>query len=238
MAYAELFWHPVVEWREEMNQELIDKIPSESPLVNEQLKEQLKGVLDKLNKDLELVTVMESGNEACGEMGAFLKAIAALNSHLKVKFLVRGENPMIENTINTSLLPVVGFYQNGRYLGVAFHGVPGGKEINSFTLAMYNAAGPGQAVEEEILKKVGKLRKQNNLKVCVSLSCHHCPNVVTAGQRLALLSPNVVCEMVDARLYPELTAKFKITRVPAVLVNDSALYMGEKDMEELLALMK
>ena len=221
-----------------MNQELIDKIPSESPLVNEQLKEQLMGVLDKLNRDLELVTVVEEGNAACAEMGAFLKAIAALNSHLKVKFLARGENTLVENALSADLLPVVGFYQGGNYLGVAFHGVPGGKEINSFTLAMYNAAGPGQAVEEDILKKVGKLKKQNNLKVCVSLSCHHCPHVVTAGQRLALLSPNVACEMVDARLYPELTAKYKITRVPAVLVNDSALYMGEKDMVELLALMK
>lgn len=221
-----------------MKQELIDKIPSESPLVNQELKEQLKGVLDKLNKNLELMTIVEADNDGCVEMGAFLKAIAALNGHLKVTFLLRGENPMIENTINANLLPVVGFYQGGRYLGVAFHGVPGGKEINAFALAMYNAAGPGQAVEEDILKKIGKLKKQNNLKVCVSLSCHHCQHVVTAGQHLALLSPNVVCEMVDARLYPELATKYKITRVPAVLVNDSALYMGQKDMEELLALLK
>ncbi|MEG2732582.1 MAG: thioredoxin family protein, partial [Clostridium sp.] len=68
--------------------------------------------------------------------------------------------------------------------------------------------------------------------------CHHCPLVVSAGQSIALLSPNVVCEMVDARLYPSLVEKYKISRVPAVIINDSALYMGEKDREELLKLLR
>lgn len=221
-----------------MRQELTDKIPAESPLVNEQLKAQLAGVFGKLDKDLTIVTVMEEGNEACMEMASFLKAVAGLSSHLKIRFLEKGEEPKTEEILNASLLPVAGFYREDTYLGAAFHGVPGGHEINSFALAVYNAAGPGQEVDERILKKLGKLKKANNIKVCVSLSCHHCPLVVTAGQRLALLSPQIVCEMVDARLYPELVEKYKISRVPAVLINDSALYLGEKDMEELLALMK
>lgn len=223
---------------ESMRQELTDKIPAESPLVNEQLKTQLAGIFDKLDKDLTIVTVLEEGNAACMEMSSFLKAIASLTPHLEIQFLEKGEEPGKEETLNASMLPVAGFYREGTYLGVAFHGVPGGQEINSFALAIYNAAGPGQAVDEKVLKRIGKLKKRNNIKVCISLSCHHCPLVVTAGQRLALLSPNVVCEMVDARLYPELVEKYKISRVPAVLVNDSALYLGEKSMEEMLSLMR
>jgi thioredoxin reductase (NADPH) len=34
--------------------------------------------------------------------------------------------------------------------GLAFHGVPGGHEFTSFVLGMYNASGPGQAMDEDI----------------------------------------------------------------------------------------
>lgn len=221
-----------------MSQEWMDGIPAESPLVNEELKAQLKGIFDRLYKPLELVAVLEEGNDACMELGSFLKAIVPLSGFLKLTLLEKGGDSRMDGLLNASLLPVVGLFRDGEYLGVSFHGVPGGQEINSFALAIYNAAGPGQETDEKLLKKIGKLKKQNNLKVCVSLSCHHCPAVVTAGQHIALLSPNVVCEMVDARLYPELVAEYKISRVPAVIVNDSALYLGEKDMAGLLALMK
>lgn len=221
-----------------MDQAIIDKIPEESPLVNEQLKAQLKDIFDKLEEPLKLVVIVERDSEVCEEMGSFLKAVTALSEKLELVFCEKGENPVLDEQLNAYMLPATGLFKGGEYLGVAFHGVPGGQEINSFALAIYNAAGPGQAVEEKILKKIAKLKKQNNIKVCVSLACHHCPLVVTAGQRIALLSPHVVCEMVDARLYPDLVEKYKISRVPAVLINDSALYMGEKNMEELLRMLK
>ncbi|MEG1145019.1 MAG: thioredoxin family protein [Clostridium sp.] len=221
-----------------MRQELIDNIPSESPLVSEELKNQLKTIFDKLDKPLKLVTILEVGDDSCIEMGAFLKAIAPLNKNLELKFLEKGEEPDIDEELNAYMLPVVGLFRGDEYLGAAFHGVPGGQEINSFALAIYHAAGPGQDVDEKTLKKIQKLKKKNNIKVCISLSCHHCPLVVSAGQSIALLSPNVVCEMVDARLYPSLVEKYKISRVPAVIINDSALYMGEKDREELLKLLR
>ncbi|MEG1292984.1 MAG: thioredoxin family protein [Clostridium sp.] len=221
-----------------MRQELIDNIPSESPLVSEELKNQLKTIFDKLDKPLKLVTILEVGDDSCIEMGAFLKAIAPLNENLELKFLEKGEEPDIDEELNAYMLPVVGLFRGDEYLGAAFHGVPGGQEINSFALAIYHAAGPGQDVDEKTLKKIQKLKNKNNIKVCISLSCHHCPLVVSAGQSIALLSPNVVCEMVDARLYPSLVEKYKISRVPAVIINDSALYMGEKDREELLKLLR
>lgn len=221
-----------------MKQELIDKIPAESLLVNEELKTQLMGIFEKLNKPLKLVAVLDTDNNISTEMGSFLKAITALSDNLELCLLEKGEAPVMDEKLNAHMLPVVGLFSGDEYLGAAFHGVPGGQEINSFALAIYNAAGPGQEVDDKILKKLLKLKKQNNIKVCISLSCHHCPLVVTAGQRLALLSPNVVCEMIDARLYPDLVSQFKISRVPVIIINDSAVYTGEKDMAELLKLLK
>lgn len=217
---------------------MIDQIPQESLLVNEQLKAQLSEILGKLTSPLTIATVVDMEQEGCLEMASFLKAVASLSPLLSIDWREKGEDPQMERQLNAYMLPVAGLFQDGRYLGVAFHGTPGGQEINSFVRALYNSAGPGQPLDDKTEKKIKSLKKKNNIKVCISLSCHHCPGVVTACQRIAILNPNVEAEMVDARLYDDLVEKYKISRVPAILINDSALYLGAKDLDEIIKLLK
>ena len=73
-------------------------------------------------------------------------------------------------------LPCVRIHkQNGTFSGLAFHGVPGGHEFTSFVLGLYNAAGPGQAIEDELSEKIKAIEDPLNLKIMVSLSCTMCP---------------------------------------------------------------
>ena len=171
-----------------MSRKLTEQIPSESRLVDAALKENLKTIFERLERPLCLKAVLEPDQRECTEMGAFLKAVAELSPMLEIQLLEKGEDPQADRELDTAHLPVTGLYQEGEYLGAAFCGVPGGKEINSFVSAILNAAGPKKEYDEKILKKLGKLKKKNVIRVCVSLSCHHCQSVVTAGQTLALLS--------------------------------------------------
>ena len=43
---------------------------------------------------------------------------------------------------------------DGTETGLAFHGVPGGHEFTSFVLGLYNAAGPGQALDPETKEEI------------------------------------------------------------------------------------
>ena len=62
--------------------------------------------------------------------------------------------------------------------------MPGGHEFTSFVLGLYNAAGPGQALDPEVREKILGLKK-TDMKVLVTLSCTMCPELVTAAQRIA-----------------------------------------------------
>lgn len=135
-------------------------------------------------------------------------------------------------------LPATGFYLDGVYQRVAFHGVPGGKEINSFVIGIYNLAGPGQEIAAGTLKKIGKLKKPVHAKICVSLACHHCPGVVIACQQIAMKSDCISAEMYDANLYPDLVERYKIERVPLVALNDRDVFMGPRTIEDLVQLFK
>lgn len=111
------------------------------------------------------------------------------------------------------------FRENGEYTGVAFHGVPGGHEFTSFVLGLYNAAGPGQKLEQGILERINNLDKKLDIKILVSLSCTMCPELVIAAQHIAALSSNVISEVYDIRLFEELRHKYKVMSVPCMIVN-------------------
>ena len=126
--------------------------------------------------------------------------------------------------------------ETGKELGVEFHGVPGGHEFNSFVIALYNAAGPGQPLSETLLEKIRGIREEIHMKIAVSLSCTMCPEVVMAAQRIALENPHIQAEMFDLAHYPELKEKYQIMSVPCLILNDSRVSFGKKGVAQILEL--
>ena len=122
--------------------------------------------------------------------------------------------------------------------GLRFHGVPGGHEFNSFILAMYNVAGPGQDVGEALQKRIDSIDTPKALTIAVSLSCTMCPDLVAAAERIAADNPNVTVDVYDLAHYPELQKKWNIMSVPCLIVNDKDVHFGKKGVEEILDMLK
>ena len=201
------------------------------------LKDQLAGIFGRMEKKVTIRAVADLSGEKDREMASFLRAIVSVSPNLELELYGPDEADQVPE-LNTAGLPVTGLYKDGAYGRAAFHGVPGGREINSFVLAVYNLAGPGQEVPKGTRKKIERLDKKANIKICVSLACHHCPLVVTACQQIAILNPNIEAEMIDAALYDDLVAQYDIKRVPMMIINDSRIVMGSKTMDEIVTLLK
>lgn len=210
-----------------------DLIPDNSALISEELKAQITALLSKMTQKVNLKAVLDFENEKSIEMGAFLKSIASCSDLIEVTFYEKGEDSKLDEELHTDFLPVVGLYDDV-YRGMCFHGTPGGKEINSFLAAICNLGGAGNPLDKRLLKNIAYIKKDLNVKIFVSLACHHCPHVVSACQKIALANEHVQAEMYDANLYPELVEKYKIERVPMTVVNDDTVIMGEKAIEDLV----
>ena len=160
-------------------------------------------------------------------------------SNEKGKAIEKGENIEIENEIHADKYPVVALLDNNKkYSGVKFHGVPGGHELNSFILAIYNLGSAGQQISEETLNNIKAIDKKMNIKVCVSLSCHLCPDVVVASQRIAIENKNVEAEMIDISGFKEIKDKFKVMSVPAIIINNEKIYFGAKKIDDIINIIK
>lgn len=208
-----------------------------SKLLNDVLRNQIKSILAMMEKEVTLVSIVDETLEKSIEFMDLILDMASLGEKLKVEIYKKSENPEMEVKINVDKLPVVALLdENKNYSGVKFHGVPGGHELNSFILAIYNLAGPGQAIDKTLLQEIKAFDKKTNIKVVVSLSCTLCPDVVVASQRLAMENENIETEMIELSLFEDIKRKYRIMSVPAIIVNDDKIYFGAKKINEILDL--
>ena len=127
--------------------------------------------------------------------------------------------------------------QDGSWTGLALHGIPGGHEFTSFVLGLYNAAGPGQALDDATRQAIAALNKPVNMKVLVSLSCTMCPDLVVAAQHIAALNPQVTAEVYDLAHFEQLKERYQVMSVPCLVLNGDQVTFGKKNIQQLLALL-
>ena len=124
-------------------------------------------------------------------------------------------------------------HADGTSSGITFHAVPGGHEFNSFILALYNVAGPGQELRLETIEKIEQISAPADVKVLMSLSCTMCPDVVAAVQRIAAARKDVRADIYDIRYFPELKEKYSVMSVPCMIVGEE-LFFGKKNIDEVV----
>ena len=164
------------------------------------------------------------------ELRQYMEELAAQSDKLSME---------IGDAADVNHLPCVRVCRPDRsWTGLAFHGVPGGHEFTSFILGLYNAAGPGQAMEEDVKATVQAIQKPLNLEILVSLSCTMCPDLVTAAQRIAVENPHITAQVYDLNHFPDLREKYQVMSVPCLIVNDGEqVSFGKKNIRQLLELL-
>ena len=198
-------------------------------LFSQDMLAQLHTVFSRMASSLILRLYLD-GTPLSAELRQYMEELAAQSEKLSVEL---GEPS------GAGYLPCVRVCRaDGSWTGLAFHGVPGGHEFTAFILGLYNAAGPGQALDEESLAAIQAIKKPVDLQILVSLSCTMCPELVTAAQRIAAESPNVTAQVYDLNHFPDLRERYQVMSVPCLVVNDGKqVAFGKKNVRQLLELL-
>lgn len=197
-------------------------------LFTEEMRYQLENVFARMEKSL-LLRLYLDNRPVSSELEQFVTSFTALTDKLKLEVHSR--------QIEKSIAPCVEVcMEDGTPTGLAFHGVPGGHEFTSFVLGLYNVAGPGQTMDAEIKKKIEFITKPTDIKILVTLSCTMCPDLVVAAQRIAAENENVTAHVYDIRHFENLKNRFNVMSVPCLVVNDSKISFGKKNIGQILDL--
>ncbi len=190
---------------------------------------QLNAVFSKMENKLVLSLALDD-RDSSKELKHYMEELSKLTDKLSIK---------AEDGAAAEEVPCVKVCrENGEYTGLAFHGIPGGHEFTSFILGLYNAAGPGQSLDDDLREKIMAINEETEIKIMVSLTCTMCPDLVIAAQRIASLNPKVSTEVYDLNHFSALRDKYQIMSVPCMVINDGKPNFGKKDIAQILELIK
>ena len=199
-------------------------------LFTAEMRQQLDAVFSRMEKPL-LLKLYLDGRPISAELENFITALAELSDKLEMDVRDRRAEKTFAPCVEICL-------RDGTPTGLAFHGVPGGHEFTSFVLGLYNAAGPGQALEADIQQEIARIVKPVDIKILVTLSCTMCPDLVVATQRIAAANPNVTAHVYDIRHFDNLKNQYKVMSVPCMVINDEAVSFGKKNIQQVLDLLR
>ena len=197
----------------------------DNELFDEQMREQLSTVFAKMNRPLILKLYLNE-KPISDELEKFIQTLAGPTDKLSAQIEDRQSPDITAPCVKVCR-------EDGTETGLAFHGVPSGHEFTSFVLGLYNAAGPGQAIDAETKRIISKIQNPVDMKILVTLSCSMCPDLVTAAQRIAAESSVISAEVYDIHHFPELKSKFNVMSVPCLVINDQHVSFGKKNLSQL-----
>ena len=226
--------------KEEKEEEKTTSVATENEsFLDDELKQQLSAVVERFENPVEIVVFKNPNVDESVAIENAVKDIAAIAPE-KLKFVSynEGENKELEAKVKLTRTPSIAVLdKDGNFSGLKYSSLPSGHELNSFILGLYNVAGPGQKVAPESLEKIAKIDKPINIKIGISLSCTKCPKTVQATQRIATLNKNIEMEMINIFTFQDFKNRYDIMSVPAIIIDDTHVHFGEKNVEDMIELL-
>lgn len=222
-------------------------VKKSSELFSDATRQQLNVVFSRMSRPVTLALELDD-TPLSTELRGFIDALVALSGGKLKSTVVDGEYKKDDtgravfdvDSVLPAARPCVRMVVDGEPTGLAFHGVPSGHEFNSFVLGLYNVAGPGQPLGDDLIDRLRSITDPLDIMVLVSLTCTMCPETVLASQRIASLNPAVRAEAYDVAHFPELRDHYGAMSVPCIVITRAdgtqQVEFGKKSIPQMLEL--
>ena len=216
-------------------------------LFSDATRQQLNVVFGRMSRPVTLALELDD-TPLSTELRGFIDALVALSGGKLKSTVVDGEYKKDDtgravfdvDSVLPAARPCVRMVVDGEPTGLAFHGVPSGHEFNSFVLGLYNVAGPGQPLDDDLIERAKSIASPLDIMILVSLTCTMCPETVLASQRIASLNPAVRVEAYDVAHFPELRDQYGAMSVPCIVITRAdgtqRVEFGKKSIPQMLEL--
>ncbi len=195
-------------------------------MLDQDLKDQLTTVFEKLESNIELV-YHHSDNSNQSELLELLEGLGSTSDKISVR--ASGQN---------ASAPSFQIFKNAKPTGISFRGIPGGHEFTSLVLAILNSDGKGKMPDAGISARIRNLKGPIRIKTFISLTCENCPEVVQAFHQMALIHGDFQHEMVDGAYAEDEVTSLGIQGVPSVIVDSKMIHSGRIHFLDLLTKME
>ncbi|MEW5872958.1 MAG: thioredoxin family protein [Chloroflexota bacterium] len=210
-------------------------------LLNDEVVGQVKEVFQQLQSPVEVLFFgSQQDCEYCDDTLHLIQEVTGLSDKLGLSVYDLEQDAALASQYKVDKAP--GMVLVGRDddqlldYGVRFAGIPSGHEFSSLIHDLILVSGRDSQLEPKTRQFLAGLEKPVLLQVFVTPTCPYCPRAVVLAHQMALESPMVEAEMVEAMEFPELSNQHNVSGVPQTTINAGAgTVVGAVPEDQLVA---
>jgi len=211
-------------------------------LLKERERQILKTHFANLNEPVRLLVFAEAtGCQYCHETRQLVEEVADLSEKIELEILDRTAEPEKAQAYGVDKTPAIVVLTSGnepKDTGIRFFGIPSGYEFTTLVEDIVAVSRKQPELAPETQNWLTSLDRPIHLQVFVTPTCPYCPRAVSLAHRLALASPLVRADMVEASEFPELADRYGVYGVPRTVINETVAVEGAVPEAYLLDYLK
>ena len=106
--------------------------------------------------------------------------------------------------------------------GVRYAGIPSGHEFSSLIHDLLRVSTQDSGLNPDTRDRLKDLKEPVHLMVFVTPTCPYCPQAVLLAHQMAMESPMIEAEMIEAMEFSDLSNRYNVSGVPQTTINYGA----------------
>lgn len=194
-------------------------------LLNEEISQQVREVFADLKQPVHVMFFGSKDNCVyCDDTRQLAQEVTALSDLLSLDVYDVDADADLARKYNVDKTPaLVITARDGDQVtdfGIRLTGIPAGHEFSSLIQDILLVSARDSGLSAATRQALRSLQQPVLLQVFVTPTCPYCPRAVVLAHQMALESPLVQAEMVEATEFPELSNRHRVSGVPHTVVND------------------
>ena len=193
-------------------------------LLNESIQSQVREAFEEIKNPVHILFFgTQEQCQYCADTLQLVEELTGLSGKLTLSTFDILEDAAIAENYHVELTPglvIAGEGDDGPIdYGIRYAGIPSGHEFSSLIQGILLVANRDSKLSGNTRDFLAGLTEPVFLQVFVTPTCPYCPQAVVTAHQMALESPMVHAEMVEATEFPELSNKYGIMGVPDTVIN-------------------
>jgi glutaredoxin-like protein len=196
-------------------------------LLNENIQNQVREVFAELKQGVHLLFFGAQENcDYCSDTFQLAEEVAALSDKISLERRDLQADAALAAQYHVDQTPaLVIAAKDGESItdyGVRLLGIPSGHEFTSLIQDILLVSSRDSGLTPETRQFLKSLDQPVRLQVFVTPTCPYCPRAVVLAHMMAMETPLVQAEMVEAMEFPALADRHQVSGVPHTVINDGA----------------
>lgn len=161
----------------------------------------------------------------CSDTRQLVQELATLNDRITVEvydFVVNADKAKEYCIDKIPALAIIG----AKDYGVRIYGIPYGYELQTLIEAVVNVSSGRTDLSDKTKAILAEVKAPVHIQVFVTLTCPHCPVAAAVAHKLAIESPMIRADVIDASEFPQLAQKYSVIGVPKIVINEKVEFVG------------